>query len=353
MVELSASAIILEYICPGCGVLIGNTMFSAPYRDLQRAIARGEIGTLNPTPWAFMLGNCFGWVVYGILTENLFIFWGNAPGFLLSVYLNLGAVKLLYQRHHSTEMRKSIVTYLSNQQGSSSSSSSSSKQLLGTAGLDPLVLVSEQPLVSSTTTRLDQLVESSSEEQPVPSNTTNDTNTNTPTTITANKDDRHWATVVWNVTSQSTPAPAPHETLVLSIVTIWTICMSLLGFAASLDSQTRELIVGTLVNLNLVFFYGAPLSTIYTVLRESNSSSIHTWTMTMNTLNGTFWFAYGLAVLDPIVYVPNGLGTLLGVVQIILVVLYPREEAVAATSLSMARPEDQGGENGQVGNKAS
>jgi hypothetical protein len=103
--------------------------------------------------------------------------------------------------------------------------------------------------------------------------------------------------------------------------------MSLLGFAHSFDSQTREWIVGILVNLNLVFFYGAPLSTIYTVLTQRNTSSIHIRTMITNTLNGTFWFAYGLAVSDLIVGVPNGLGTLLGVIQIVMVVLYPRRSA--------------------------
>jgi len=262
-------------------------MFSAPYRDLQRAVERGQIGDLNPTPWAFMLGNCFGWVVYAILTQNLFIFWGNAPGFLLSVYLNLGAVKLLYQRHHATEMRKSFVAFLKQEEETKQEQSKRDLEV------STRMRISEPPVASTTTTAKD------------------------------------WATVVWNVTSQTTPAPAPHETLVLVIVTIWTICMSILGFTESFDAKTRELIVGTLVNLNLVFFYGAPLSTIYSVLTQGNSSSIHIRTVITNTLNGTFWMAYGLAVLDPIVYVPNGLGAFLGVTQIVLIVVYPRRASVA------------------------
>lgn len=250
-------------------------MFSAPYRDLKEAIDRGHIGDLNPTPWAFMLGNCFGWVVYAALTQNLFIFWANAPGFVLSVYLNLGAVKLLYQRHHSREIRKSFVTFLQQED---------SQQLFSR-----------------------QWTNEPSEELPAPTSPSID-----------------WATLVWNVTSQATPAPAPHETLVLVVVTIWTSCASLLAFAQSFDSNTRELIVGVLVNLNLVFFYGAPLSTIYKVFTEGNSSSIHVRTMVTNTLNGIFWTAYGIAVLDPFVYAPNGLGAVLGAIQIFLIVIYPR-----------------------------
>ncbi len=279
MTELSASTIILEYVCPGLGVVICQFMFSAPYRDLKQAIDRGHIGDLNPTPWAFMLGNCFGWVVYSVLTQNLFIFWANAPGFVLSVYLNLGAVKLLYQRHHSTEIRKSFVAFLQQEDS-----------------MQRFSQISQQWTSEVT------------EDSPAGTSTMN-----------------NWATLVWNITSQTTPAPAPHETLVLAIVVLWTSCMSLLAFAQSFDSTTRELIVGSLVNLNLVFFYGAPLSTIYNVLAQRNSSTIHLRTMATNTLNGIFWTAYGIAVLDPFVYAPNGLGALLGVIQVVLIILFPRK----------------------------
>jgi len=42
-------------------------MFFAPFMDVQKAIARGSIGDLNPLPWVFMLGNCTGWTLYSIL----------------------------------------------------------------------------------------------------------------------------------------------------------------------------------------------------------------------------------------------------------------------------------------------
>lgn len=270
--------IILEYVFPAIGIIIGNVMFSAPYRDLKRSIDRGHIGDLNPTPWAFMLGNCLGWVTYSVLRQNLWIFVGNCPGMLLSVWLNLGAAKLLYQRHHSQSMRESFVHFL--------------KEKHSEQGLS-----SQQPPQ-----------EESSQD---PSNVTD------------------WAKLVWGVTSQTRPAPAPHETLVLAIVIVWTACLSLICFAQAFDGRTRELIVGCLVNLNLVFFYGAPLSTIWKVLREGNSASIHLPTMLTNTVNGTFWGVYGLAILDPFVYVPNGIGTALGVVQIFLVATFPRRSLSA------------------------
>ena len=77
--NIDVTTIILEYVCPGFGVICANIMFSAPYRDLQNAVLKGEIGNLNPTPWAFMLGNCLGWITYGCLRRNYFVYFANAP----------------------------------------------------------------------------------------------------------------------------------------------------------------------------------------------------------------------------------------------------------------------------------
>ena len=39
---LSAAQIILEYVFPAMGVLIGNVMFSAPLRDCYRRVVEGR-----------------------------------------------------------------------------------------------------------------------------------------------------------------------------------------------------------------------------------------------------------------------------------------------------------------------
>jgi hypothetical protein len=39
----------------------------APYKAVKEAVARGYLGDLNPIPWAFMTGNCVGWVAYSFL----------------------------------------------------------------------------------------------------------------------------------------------------------------------------------------------------------------------------------------------------------------------------------------------
>jgi solute carrier family 50 protein (sugar transporter) len=285
-----AGNIVLEYVFPALGILMGNYMVSAPLRDLRKAVERGHLGDLNPTPWAFMLGNCCGWATYAILIQNLWIFLGSAPGLVLSVWLNMGAAKLQYYGFRSTDMRKSFVDLL--------------EKSHHTRDLQHLSVPAPGE-------------RDSKEIQETPEETEG--------ALVQKVTD--FGKLVWEVTSQKKQAPAPHETITVVMVLIWLVIISLIGFA-DFSQSTKEFIVGCVVNINLVFFYGAPLSTILTVLQTRNSASIHLLTMATNTANGVFWGAYGLAVLDPFIYVPNGLGAALGVVQIVLILTFPRFPAL-------------------------
>jgi solute carrier family 50 (sugar transporter) len=311
----SAKDVVLVIVCPMMGMIISNLMFSAPYRDLKKAIDRGELGDLNPTPWAFMLGNCFGWVTYSMLIQNLWIFFANCPGFILSIWLNLGATKLMYQRHHSKQMRTSFASFLeknTQRQDEQSLLSTRNFGLQQTPKNNP----EDEKQANIDEAGYEEAHREKQEGQPLSFESSDNGTTSSPTKAvettekiptTTSSTVTDWANIVWDVTSQMTPAPAPHERMILFIVVVWTVVISIIAFGQALDKATTELIVGTVVNLNLVFFYGSPLSTIFTVLRERNSSSIHIPTMITNTLNGTFWLVYGFAVMDFFIFVPNGL----------------------------------------------
>ena len=98
---MTFKTIILEFICPCLGAILGNLMFVAPFKDMKKALHDGSLGDLNPTPWAFMLGSSLGHVTYGIFLQNLWIFFANFFGLIISIWFNLGAVKLLYQDHRA------------------------------------------------------------------------------------------------------------------------------------------------------------------------------------------------------------------------------------------------------------
>lgn len=135
-----------------------------------------------------------------------------------------------------------------------------------------------------------------------------------------------FAKIVWDVTTQNTQAPVAHERIVLFMVVVWLAVIAVISYGSNvLSLETQRYTVGIVVNLNLVFFYGAPLSTILTVLRTQSSATIHVPTTITNTLNGTFWAAFGIATLDWFIAVPNGLGGILGVLQGILCLAFPRQ----------------------------
>jgi solute carrier family 50 (sugar transporter) len=249
----SASTILLEYVCPTMGGIVGSYMFFAPFQDVQKALGIGSLGDLNPLPWAFTLGNCIGWVFYAILIGNLFVLVPNMIGLFLSVWFNLAASKLLYQQQFAP-----IATH------------SSTDQEDGDDGDD-------------------------------------DDENNKPQDASVK------------------PSAPSYDYYVMAMVILWATLIALVGFAKDWSLESKQWIVGISANINLLFFYGAPLSTIATVLQTRNTASIHVLTMITNTANGCFWAAYGFAIFDYLIFVPNGIGALLGFVQFALYITFPRK----------------------------
>jgi len=68
----------------------------ASIHDLIECIKAGSLGSLNPFPWALQSGNCLGWIAYAYYTGDPYMLAGNLPGFLFSLFLNIGAIKLQY-----------------------------------------------------------------------------------------------------------------------------------------------------------------------------------------------------------------------------------------------------------------
>ena len=112
----------------------------------------------------------------------------------------------------------------------------------------------------------------------------------------------------------------------LGILGLWMGILVCVGWLEIANGHEKQ-IVGIIVNINLLFFYGAPLQTIKTVLREKSSESIHAPTMFLNCVNAGFWGAYGIAINNIIIYGPNGLGFFLGLIQAFLCAVYPKQNS--------------------------
>jgi solute carrier family 50 (sugar transporter) len=267
--------LVFHYVCPIMGVFISTALYMAPIRDLQQCLLKGSLGNLNPVPWAVMSGNCLGWLIYAHFAHDPFILASNIPGILVSVWLNVGASKLQY------------IQVMEKQQANETANEN---------------IVQEQEESSSTT---------------VPTTTT-------PTTG-----------------RKQIPSLTPQDALWLQILFFWivvVVCVVWLPLVHTILPGKKETI-GLLVNINLLFFYGAPLQTIQVVFSSKSSDSLHTITVLLNCINAAFWAAYGIAVQDVVVYGPNGLGLLLGLLQALLCCVYPK---------SHSRSDDTG--NNQISN---
>ncbi len=132
-----------------------------------------------------------------------------------------------------------------------------------------------------------------------------------------------------------------HELKLMQIVSIWVIILSTTSLIP-VSNEEMKFIVGVAVNINLIFFYAAPLSTIAQVIKTKNSASIHFWTMAMNTSNAFFWCVYSLAIQDYYILIPNGLGFLFGLIQVALYQCFPRSDVLEGSD-SVTELSDDGG----------
>ncbi|KAL7544344.1 hypothetical protein ACHAWF_007734 [Thalassiosira exigua] len=273
----SVGFIVADYVCPTIGAIMSTLTFAAPIKSLKTAMKSGALGSLNPTPWAFMTGNTIGWLAYSYITLDLFVFFANAPGLIISIWLNVGALKLQYYEE--------IIKYSSIQLAEGRDSENND------AGEDE--------------------TQQSADEDEGDINNTGD------------------------VCPRPPPSLTPHESKMIQIILIWLGILSVTNLM-QIGKEDMKFVIGVAVNINLIFFYGAPLSTIMTVIRSKSSESIHGWTMVMNTSNAFFWCIYSLAIRDYYILIPNGLGFMFGIVQIILYNIYPRSEIVGGDGIGQS-----------------
>ena len=161
-------------------------------------------------------------MAYAFVTQNMFVLVSNLPGLVLSVWLNMGAAKLQY-----IESLK-LVHYVGNE------------------------------FESSHSLRLDRNNEHDDTEQMI-----NHDSINTVPTISQN---------------HRLPSSTHQEHLLITILILWGVSLSTVVFVP-MSNERRALIIGTIVNLNLIVFYGAPLSSIAKVFKTRSSRSIHRRTL--------------------------------------------------------------------------
>lgn len=101
------------------------------------------------------------------------------------------------------------------------------------------------------------------------------------------------------------------------------------ALADVLDETQRTFACGCISLFFLVAFYTSPLVTLSKVVRERDSSYFFMPLALACLVNGSLWFAYGLAKQNPFIYMPNVAGASVAVIQVICTLIFPSRAAVA------------------------
>jgi len=87
---------------------------------------------------------------------------------------------------------------------------------------------------------------------------------------------------------------------------------------ALLDHNTRQTFVGYLSVASLIFMFASPLSIINLVIRTKSVEYMPFYLSFSMFLMSVSFFIYGVLLHDFFVYIPNGIGTILGIIQLLL-----------------------------------
>lgn len=86
--------------------------------------------------------------------------------------------------------------------------------------------------------------------------------------------------------------------------------------------KLRQLAVGSMCVVMAIAMYAAPLSVMGLVIRTRSVEYMPFALSLCNFMNGAIWTAYSLVTKDIFVGIPNGIGTISGIVQLSMYVIY-------------------------------
>lgn len=111
----------------------------------------------------------------------------------------------------------------------------------------------------------------------------------------------------------------------MATIVFFSAVLSLLGaigVMTRMPSTSLQLLWGFTSNAILLIYYAAPLSVLLSVINTRNAATL-SWPLSiMQIINGSMWLGYGLAVQDPFIWVPNGIGACTGGLTTFLLIIF-------------------------------
>ncbi|WVY99732.1 hypothetical protein V8G54_025802 [Vigna mungo] len=110
--------------------------------------------------------------------------------------------------------------------------------------------------------------------------------------------------------------------IVLLVAVLGVFAIILVGSLEIADIQMRRIFVGFLSCASLISMFASPLFIIKLVIQTKSVEFMPFYLSLSTFLMSTSFFLYGLFNDDAFIYAPNGIGTVLGVTQLILYFYY-------------------------------
>ncbi|XP_047312812.1 bidirectional sugar transporter SWEET5-like [Impatiens glandulifera] len=98
-------------------------------------------------------------------------------------------------------------------------------------------------------------------------------------------------------------------------------------------TKGRSMLVGIVCVVLNAIMYASPLTVMKQVIRTKSVKYMPFWVSFVSSINAVIWLAYALLKFDLYVTIPNGLGTLFGVMQLILYFTYYKSAGVEVLDL--------------------
>eukprot|EP00884_Botryococcus_braunii_P006299 jgi/Botrbrau1/15670/Bobra.4_1s0052.2 len=112
--------------------------------------------------------------------------------------------------------------------------------------------------------------------------------------------------------------------VVILVVVLTLLASSSVTVLDHLSRSAGILLWGIVCNVILAFYWTAPLSSLYQVLRTRSAVTLYWPLSATNLICSSLWTTYGFVLSQPFLWAPNGAGVLLSIFQLCLIIIFPR-----------------------------
>lgn len=127
-------------------------------------------------------------------------------------------------------------------------------------------------------------------------------------------------------------APKREKGKILGLLTLVLSIFAAVAFISFfvLHGNNRKIFCGLAASIFSIIMYGSPLSIMRLVIKTKSVEYMPFFLSLFVFLCGTSWFIFGLLGKDPFIAVPNGFGSFLGAIQLILYAIYRNNKSETA-----------------------